>query len=128
MYFYVNGVQANTVSVTGVTTNNPASSTLKVGGYGSKRITGYLSNVRVVKGTAVYTSAFTVPTAPLTAVSGTSILLSSVSGAYTADSSTNSFSPSSSTGPAVWNALSPFTGTGYKNRVYTWTSSGSITF
>jgi hypothetical protein len=129
MYFYVNGVQAATVSVTGVTTNNPASSTLKVGGYGSKRITGYLSNVRVVKGTAVYTSAFTVPKVPLTAISGTSILLSSISGAYTADSSSNSFSPTSSAGPAVWNQLSPFpTGLGYKNRVYKFTSSGSITF
>jgi len=128
MYFYVNGVQANTALVTGVTSNNPASSTLKVGGYGSKRITGYLSNVRVVKGTAVYTAAFTVPTAPLRAVSGTSILLSSVSGAYTADSSANAFYPASSTGPAVWNTLSPFSVTGYKNRVYKWTSSGSITF
>lgn len=36
--------------------------------------TGYLSNVRVVKGTAVYTSAFTPPTVPLTEISGTSVL------------------------------------------------------
>jgi len=35
---------------------------------------GYLSNTRLVKGTAVYTSAFTPPTEPLTAVSGTSLL------------------------------------------------------
>ena len=37
---------------------------------------GYLSGMRVVKGTAVYTAAFTPPTAPLTAISGTSLLLS----------------------------------------------------
>jgi len=37
-------------------------------------VNGYMSNVRVVKGTAVYTSNFTVPTAPLTAISGTSLL------------------------------------------------------
>jgi len=37
---------------------------------------GQVSNVRIVKGTAVYTSAFTPPTAPLTAISGTSLLLS----------------------------------------------------
>jgi hypothetical protein len=37
---------------------------------------GYLSNVRIVKGTAVYTSAFTPPTAPLTAITNTSLLLS----------------------------------------------------
>jgi hypothetical protein len=34
----------------------------------------YLSNVRIVKGTAVYTSAFTPPTAPLTAITNTSLL------------------------------------------------------
>lgn len=36
---------------------------------------GSISDVRIVKGTALYTSNFTVPTAPLTAVSGTSLLL-----------------------------------------------------
>jgi hypothetical protein len=36
--------------------------------------TGYISNARVVSGTAVYTSAFTPSTTPLTAISGTSLL------------------------------------------------------
>jgi hypothetical protein len=35
---------------------------------------GIISNFRLVKGTAVYTSAFTPPTAPVTAISGTSLL------------------------------------------------------
>jgi len=35
---------------------------------------GYISNLRVVKGTALYTSNFTPSTTPLTAVSGTSLL------------------------------------------------------
>jgi hypothetical protein len=35
---------------------------------------GYISNFRLVKGTAVYTSAFTPPKSPLTAISGTSLL------------------------------------------------------
>jgi len=35
---------------------------------------GYISNLRVIKGTALYTSAFTPSTTPLTAVSGTSLL------------------------------------------------------
>jgi len=41
---------------------------------------GYISNVRVVKGTAVYTSAFTPPTAPLTAVTNTKLLLNMADG------------------------------------------------
>jgi len=41
---------------------------------------GYLSNVRVTN-TAVYTTAFTPPTAPLTAISGTSLLLNYTNGA-----------------------------------------------
>ena len=35
---------------------------------------GGISNVRIVKGTAVYTSTFTPSTTPLTAISGTSLL------------------------------------------------------
>jgi hypothetical protein len=47
-----------------------------VGGYynGSYLWSGYISNLRVVKGTAIYTSAFTPSTTPLTAISGTSLL------------------------------------------------------
>tara|TARA_E500000318_G_scaffold12786_2_gene11736 strand:- start:6320 stop:8857 length:2538 start_codon:yes stop_codon:yes gene_type:complete len=35
---------------------------------------GYLSDVRIVKGTAVYTSAFTPPTAPLSSITNTKLL------------------------------------------------------
>jgi hypothetical protein len=89
---------------------------------------GYISNFRLVKGTAVYTTTFTPSTSPLTAISNTSLLLNTVSGAQFADSSTNSFTMTRA-GDTAWNQLSPFaTGLGYKNRVYTWTSNGSITF
>jgi hypothetical protein len=39
-----------------------------------KILNGYMANFRIVKGTAVYTSAFTPPTAPLTSITNTSIL------------------------------------------------------
>jgi hypothetical protein len=88
---------------------------------------GYISNLRYVN-TAVYTANFTAPTAPLSAISGTQILLSTVSPNQYNDSSTNAYK-ATVTGTPTWNQLSPFTtGLGYKNRVYTWTGSGSITF
>ena len=50
---------------------------------------GYLSNVRYVVGTAVYTSAFTPPTAPLTAIANTSLLLLGTNGAIIDQHSSN---------------------------------------
>ena len=51
---------------------------------------GYVSNVRIVKGTAVYTANFVPPTSPLTAISGTSIL--TLQNSSIVDNSTNAFS------------------------------------
>lgn len=45
-------------------------------GAGARTYAGNISNLRIVNGTAVYTSAFTPPTAPLTAITNTSLLLS----------------------------------------------------
>lgn len=53
--------------------------------------TGYMTNIRIVKGTALYTSNFTPPASTLTAVSGTSFLLTmSSSGTLWTDSGPNS--------------------------------------
>ena len=125
---YINGVSE---AVATLTTNYNATTSFFVGQtpelIAGRYWNGYISNFRMIKGTAVYTSNFTPSTTPLTAITNTSLLLNSVSGAYLADTSSNSFAATVVGSPA-WNQLSPFTGTGYKNRVYTWTSSGSITF
>ena len=47
----------------------------------SSYMNGYISNFRMLKGTALYTSAFTPPAAPLSAIANTSLLLSMTNGA-----------------------------------------------
>ncbi|MEI6763916.1 MAG: MBG domain-containing protein, partial [Actinomycetes bacterium] len=68
---------------------------------------GYLSNVRVVKGTAMYSSAFTPSTSPLAKVAGTTLLLSAIDGSLTTDSSVNALVPTQ-TGTLSFNSSSPF--------------------
>ncbi len=77
---YVNGVaDATTFNATGMTMYyyDGSAKPLKIG-VGSDT-TGYfpgqITNFRIVKGTAVYTANFTPSTSPVTAVSGTSILV-----------------------------------------------------
>jgi hypothetical protein len=73
---FVNGIQVSTVTSSTIEVgflNDP----LTVGYYNSTGyFNGIISDVRLVKGTAVYTSAFTPPTAPLTAITNTQLLLS----------------------------------------------------
>jgi len=135
-YFFVNGTLVNAGGTSDTAnytagTNGPSfggssyylySNSLNFG------LQGYMSNLRVLKGTGLYTSNFTPSTKPLTAITNTSLLLNTVSGAYLADSSTNA-NAASVQGTVNWNQASPFaTGLGYKNRVYTWTASGTVTF
>jgi len=85
---YVNGVSG--LSTTNSTNISPTGS-LRVGFTVDTvyPMIGYLSNIRIVKGTAVYTSAFTPPTTPLTAITNTS-LLTCQSNRFK-DNSTNNF-------------------------------------
>ena len=68
---------------------------------------GYASNIRVVKGVAVYDASFVPPTTPLTAVTGTQLLVDvASSGAYLTDGSTNNFTLTP-TGTVTYNASTP---------------------
>ena len=72
---YVNGVSEAYVDSS--TTINDTSSVVLIGAdhsYG-RYLSGFISDYRIVKGTAVYTAAFTPPTEPLTATADTKFLL-----------------------------------------------------
>jgi len=72
MKLYVNGVERH--SAANSTNYNNDRIWIGQNQYGNN-LAGNISDVRLVKGTAVYTSNFTPPTAPLTAITNTSLLL-----------------------------------------------------
>lgn len=93
MTFYIDGVASGTSTVsgtqTGTATTNPVWIGTKDNGLTSYGSTGYISNFRIVNGTAVYTSNFTPSTAPLTAIENT-VLLTCQSNRFI-DNSTNNY-------------------------------------
>ena len=100
---YINGTSVNTRSSSsnlgssqpvyiGTAADNP-------GNY--RNLLGYISNLRIVKGTSVYTSNFNPSTLPLTAITNTSLLTSQSN--YFKDNSTNAFTITQSGSPTVQN-------------------------
>jgi hypothetical protein len=79
---WVNGVSSGTTT-SALSIYYSASVPVTVGGMpdGTRILPGYITDARVVKGTAVYTSAFTPPTAPLSAITNTSLLTNMTNGA-----------------------------------------------
>ena len=70
---YINGVSGGTATPSfNITQNNGIVG--RVGFAASGYMLGYISDVRIVKGTALYTSNFVPPSAPLTAVQNTVLL------------------------------------------------------
>ena len=73
---WVNGLSGGTATVSGTVPDNAGA--FVIGGNAQTPSVvisaSYLFSFRVVKGTAVYTAAFTPPTAPLTAIANTSLL------------------------------------------------------
>ena len=83
---WINGISAGTGTTAGALKN---SGSLFIGGNGNgQNFTGYMSNFRLVKGTAVYTGNFTRPILPLT-LSGNSEIYSSVANVNTTFAAAN---------------------------------------
>ena len=109
VYGYINGLLAGSV---GVTSNLGSSQPFYIGTNQtpSYNYYGLASNLRVIKGTGIYTGAFTPPTSPLSAISGTSILTCNAI-TPTSDSSTNNFQLTNTNGVTTTATQSPFTST-----------------
>jgi hypothetical protein len=119
---YINGALSNTVTRS-LNMTTTATSIGRV--YSTTNLwNGYVSNFRIVKGTAIYTSAFTPSTTPLTAVANTVFLTCQNSQVIT-DESTSKYSITK-TGTPQQTLKKPFTltDTSTANTVY----SGSYYF
>jgi hypothetical protein len=98
---YINGTSIGSASSS---INIPAQGDVfRIGNTTTYPIAGYISNFRLVNGTAVYTSNFTPPTSPLTAIPNTQILLQGLT-----DRSPNAFTVTNNGGVALSTTISPF--------------------
>ena len=90
--FYLDGVSKSSVSNTQDYSPGIGSPAPMIGatGAGTGDYNGNISNLRIVKGTAVYTNNFTVPTAPLTAITNTQLLTCQNNTGAITDASSNS--------------------------------------
>jgi hypothetical protein len=102
---FINGV----LDTSGITLYNFSSAGTAKIGYalsGNSYFTGLMSNARIVKGTAVYTTAFTPSTSPLTAITNTSLL--TCQSTTIIDNSINNYTITSFGTPSAIKTLSPF--------------------
>lgn len=102
---YIDGTEEGSAS----DTTNYARQGLRIGNNsyssGGNHLHGYMTDVRFVKGTAVYTANFTPPDERLTAITNTSLLLGNLP--YLADGSTNNHKLTSNGNPSM-EAFTPY--------------------
>ena len=101
---YANGVSVGTLTLSGALFSRPNNTQVGANSI-SQYFNGYISNARIVVGTAVYTSAFTPATTPLTAITNTKLLTCQSS--YFVDNSSNNFTLTATGTPSV-QPFSPF--------------------
>jgi hypothetical protein len=111
---YLNGVSVASATKSG-TPQNSVTSTVNIGAVQNTYYNGYISNFRVLNGTALYTTTFTPSTTPLTAITNTQLLTCQSNGFK--DNSTNNATPTIIGTPSV-QRFNPFgTSTAYSTSV-----------
>ncbi len=118
---YINGTEVFSVAKSG-TPNFNSGTTLNIGKVQNTDYRGYISNLRIVRGTTVYTTNFTPSTSALTAIANTSLLTCQSN--CIKDNSTNNFAITRNGDTAVVN-FSPFKPTSQYSRT---THGGSVYF
>jgi hypothetical protein len=124
---FINGAQAGTATDTNSYLNGALAPTIGTSGYsrGSNSMQGYISNVRVVNGTAVYTTTFTPSITPLTAIANTQLL--TCQSTTFVDNSTNAFAITTVNEPRL-RAFNPFGYTNTQGSAYTPALYGSSAY
>ena len=121
---YVNGVASGTFTSSSAATDSGTA--LEIGrnvGNSSNYLSGYVSNLRIIKGTALYTANFTPPTRLLQPITNTQLLLQVAnSAAYITDSSSNALTVTNVNG-ATYSPVTPVASVGEMQKIY---SDGTI--
>ena len=109
---FINGTQSGSTATDSTNYNQAYLWVGANGGGGSGYVSGFISNIRALKGTALYTANFTPPTAPLTAITNTSLLITGTGQGMFNNSTFVDQGPNAltvtATGSPVYSGLSPF--------------------
>ena len=122
---YINGVSNAGATIAGFTFSNAAAILLGAYGGAPQYYTGFIGNVRITNGLAVYTAPFTPPVGALPFIPGTSLLMNMFTSNTALTDSVNN-TPFGLYNGAAWSMYSPGYAAGAGNAIATLGAVGTI--